>query len=68
MGINPNRPFFKFWSKEFTNQNRMDVFVGYPRDLIGNSSHETKTKVFVNVSYFREIVSSEVFEWEDNII
>ena len=39
-----------------------------PENLIGNSSHETKTKVFVNVSYFREIVSSEVFEWEDNII
>ena len=46
----------------------MNVFVGYPRDLIGNSSHKTKTKVFVNVSYFQEIVSSEVFEWEDNII
>ena len=44
----------------------MNVFVGYPRVLIGNSSHETKTKVFVNVSNFQEIVSSEVFEWEDN--
>jgi hypothetical protein len=67
MGINPNSLSLNFGLRVY-NQNRMNVFVGYPRDLIGNSSHETKTKVFVNVSYFREIVSSEVFGWEDNII
>ena len=30
------------------------------------STMKSKTKVFVDVSYFQEIVSSEVFEWEDN--
>ena len=68
MGINPNSPFFKFWSKSL--QPKSDECLCWLSQRINWeffplwSQRQKCLSMFL--TYFQEIVSSEVFEWEDN--